>query len=228
MHRFSEIDTLKCTRNTTMIREVSVQSFLDALAGPSTMPGGGSTAAIMGAMAAGLISKVCSLTIGKRGYAEVEDQMKTVLHQAHAVRQRLTSMIEDDMSAYAKVLRAYALARATDAERALRSEAIEEALAEATLAPLACARACGEVMDLSRIVAEKGNLNAAGEAGVAALAAHAALRGAALNVYINTGSMRNGSFVNSKLAELEDILRGRDALNASVSELVKNRSSDGR
>jgi formiminotetrahydrofolate cyclodeaminase len=136
-------------------------------------------------------------------------------------------MIEIDMRTYAKVLRAYGLAQGTDAESALRSEAIQEALAEAALAPLACARACGEVMDLSRIVAEKGNLNAAGEAGVAALAAHAALRGAALNVYINTGSIRNRSFVESKLAELEEILRGRDTLDASVYALVRNRSSAG-
>jgi formiminotetrahydrofolate cyclodeaminase len=211
-----------------MISEVSVQSFLDALAGPSTMPGGGSTAAYMGALGAALVSKVCILTIGKKGYAEVEDQMKIVLNQAQAVRQRLTSMIEDDVRAYAKVLRAFGLSRRTDAESALRSEAIQEALAEATLAPLACARACREVMDLSRIVAEKGNLNAAGEAGVAALAAHAALRAAALNVYINTGSIRNGSFVESKLAELEDILCGRDTLDASVYELVRNRSSSRR
>ena len=211
-----------------MIREVSVQRLLDALAGPSATPGGGSTAAIMGAMGAALVSMVCILTLGKKGYAEVEDQMKEVLNQAQAVRKRLTSMIKDDVRAYGRGMGGYALPRGPDAERAIRSEAIQEALTEATLAPLACARACGEVMELSRIVAEKGNLNAAGEAGVAALAAHAALRSAALNVYINTGSIRDRCFVESKLAELEDILRGRDGLDATVFELVRTRLSNRR
>lgn len=209
-----------------MKSEVAVESFLERLASPSATPGGGSTAAIMGAMGAALVSMVCSLTLGKKGYVEAQDQMKQVLKQAQGLRRRLTSMIEDDVQAYGRVMGAYALPRGTDAERAIRSETIQEAMAEATLAPLACARACGEVMDLSRIVAEKGSLNAAGEAGVAALAAHAALRGAALNVYINTGSIRNRSFVDGKLAELDDILRGRDGFDVAVFELVRGRLSN--
>jgi methenyltetrahydrofolate cyclohydrolase len=209
-----------------MISEGSVESFLDVLASPSATPGGGSTAAVMGAMAAALVCMVCSMTLGKKGLLEVEDTMKEVLLQAQAARQRLTLMIEDDVRAYGAVMNAYALPRGSDAERVHRGEAIQQALAEATLAPLACARACGEVMDLSRIVAEKDNINAAGEAAVATLAAHAALRGAALNVHINTGSMRDRSFVDSRLAELRDIVRGRDGLDATVVDLVRRRLSD--
>jgi formiminotetrahydrofolate cyclodeaminase len=211
-----------------MVNEISVQSFLDGLASPSATPGGGSTAAIMGAMGAALVSMVSSLTLGKKGYVEAVVEMKEVLKRAQGLRQRLTAMIEDDLRAYGKVMGAYALPRGTEAERAHRSDAIQEAMAEATLSPLACAHACGEVMDLSKIVAEKGNLNAAGEAGVAALAAYAALRGAALNVYINTSSIQNRSFVDSKIAELEAILHGRDGFDATVLEMITGRLRDSR
>lgn len=208
-----------------MISEVPLQGFFDELAAPSATPGGGSTAAIMGAMAAALVSMVCGLTAGRRGYAAVENEMKAVLDQAESLRARLTSMIEEDVRAYGAVMGAYGLPRGTEAERRVRSEAIQAALAEATLAPLACARACAQVMALARIVAEKGNLNAAGEAGAAALAAHAALRSSALNVYINTGDIRDRGFVESRLAEIDGILLGCRGLDATVFELVRSRLS---
>jgi formiminotetrahydrofolate cyclodeaminase len=179
-------------------------------------------------MGAALVSMVCGLTLGKKGYVEAEEQIKEVLKRAQSLRQRLMAMIEDDLRAYGKVMGAYALPRGTEAERVNRTEAIQEAMTEATLAPLACARVCGEVMELARIVAEKGNLNAAGEAGVAALAAHAALRGAALNVYINTGSIQDRSFVDRTLAELDTIVRGRDTFDVTVLELVAGRLGDAR
>ena len=206
-----------------MIIEGSLTSFLDTLANPTATPGGGSTAAAMGAMAAALVCMVCSLTLDKKRPPELENEIGELLLQAQAARQRLTLMIDGDVKAYGAVMSAYALPRGSEAERTQRSEAIQRALAAATLAPLECARACGEVMDLSRIAAEKGNVNAAGEAALATLAAHAALRGAALNVYINTGSMRDRSFVDGTLAELNDIVRGRDGLDASVVELVRSR-----
>src|SRR5579863_10045298 len=137
-----------------MISEVSVESFLNGLASPSATPGGGSTAAIMGAMGAALVSMVCGLTLGKKGYVEAEEQIKEVLKRAHSLRQRLMAMIEDDLRAYGKVMGAYALPRDTEAGRVNRTEAIQEAMTEATLAPLACARVCGEVMELARIVSE--------------------------------------------------------------------------
>jgi formiminotetrahydrofolate cyclodeaminase len=212
-----------CEGNLAMIKDDSVQTFLDALASQSATPGGGSAAAIMGAMGAALVSMVCNLTIGKKNYIEVEDEMKTVLRHAEALRQRLTSMINHDVQVFDKVMGAYALPRQTDEEKTVRSEATQAALKEATLVPLACARACGEVMELSKIVAKKGNLNIISDAGVAVLAAHAALRSAALNVYINAGNIKDRVFVESKLAELEQIMRGPGSLDATVYELVKSK-----
>jgi methenyltetrahydrofolate cyclohydrolase len=208
-----------------MIVEASVASFLDTLASPTATPGGGSTAAVMGAMAAALVSMVCSLSLspGKQPQLESAHDMGSLLRQSQSLRRRLSLMIEADAEAYNSLMNAYTLPRGSDAERILRSEAIQQAMSAATLVPLECARSCADVMDLSRIVAEKGNPNAAGEAAMAALAANAALRGAALNVYINTSSIRDRSFVERTLAELMNIVQGRDSFDARVVALVTAR-----
>ena len=206
-----------------MIKDDTVEAFLDALASQSATPGGGSAAAIMGAMGAALVAMVCNLTIGKKNYVAVEEDLKNVRERAEVLRQRLTAMINDDVQVFDKVMGAYAMSRETDLDIAVRAEAIQAALKEATLVPLACARACGEVMELSKLVAESGNLNVISDAGVAVLAAHAALRSAALNVYINAGNIKDKNFVDAKLAELEQILQGPGSLDTTVYELVKSK-----
>jgi formiminotetrahydrofolate cyclodeaminase len=101
--------------------------------------------------------------------------------------------------------------------------AIQDALQAATDVPLACARTCAEVIDLCKPVAEKGNKNVISDAGVAVLAAQAALRSAALNVYINAPNIKDRAFADSRMAELESILKGRDALTEEIYGIVKGR-----
>lgn len=118
---------------------------------------------------------------------------------------------------------AYGLAKDSDAEKSIRSEAIQEALKSATDVPLTCAKASAEVLALSQQVAEHGNLNVISDAGVAALAAFGALKSAALNVYVNTGTIKDTAFVESRLAELEKILAGADLVTEDVYQLVKSK-----
>jgi len=99
----------------TQIKEKAVDDFLDALASSSATPGGGSAAAILGAMGAALVSMVCNLTIGKKKYADVEGEMKGVLGKAETLRHRLTGMIEDDVKAFDMVMGAYRMAKETEA-----------------------------------------------------------------------------------------------------------------
>jgi formiminotetrahydrofolate cyclodeaminase len=208
-----------------VIKDESIEEFLDQLASRASTPGGGSAAAVMGAMGAALISMVCNLTIGKSNYAQVEDEMKRVLTQAEALRHSLVAMINADVQAFDTVMRAYALPRATEEEKAARLEATQLALKEATLVPLAGAKACVEVMQLSQIVAEKGNVNVISDAGVAVVAAQAALRSAALNVYINAKAIKDRSFAEHQLVQLDSILRGSDDLADSVYEVVRAKLS---
>jgi formiminotetrahydrofolate cyclodeaminase len=207
------------------ITDSTIEAFLDGLASQSATPGGGSAAAIMGAKGAALVSMVCHLTIGKKKYADVEDEMKAMLVKSEALRRALTGMVQDDVKAFDQVMGAYGMAKETDAEKAARSEAIQAALKLATDVPLNCCRAARTVIDLGAKAAEKGNLNVISDAGVAVLAAYAALRSAALNVYTNTKMITDRGFAAAKLTELEGLLGGADALTEKAYEIVKGKLS---
>jgi methenyltetrahydrofolate cyclohydrolase len=203
----------------------TVSSFLDALASQASTPGGGSAAAVMGSMGAALVSMVCNLTIGKPKDAEVEAEMQSLLDQAEALRLSLLNAMADDVRVFDAVMAAYGLPKADDAEKTARSAAIQSALREATDVPLACARLAADVIGLCRATAEKGNVNVVSDAGVAVLAAHAALRSAALNVYINIGGIKDESFAESRRVAIEDLLTKAGSETEAVFELVKSKLS---
>ncbi|NOR71935.1 MAG: methenyltetrahydrofolate cyclohydrolase [Methylomarinum sp.] len=205
------------------IKEKSVELFLDELAGRQATPGGGSAAAVMGAQSAALISMVCNLTIGKPKYAEVEDDMQLLLSQAEALRTELTGMIKADVDVFDKLMATYGLPKETDEEKAARSTQIQEVLKEATIVPLDCAKACAKAIRLSRVAAEKGNTGVISDAGVAVMAGYSALKSAALNVYINAGSIKDKTFADEKLAELEQVMNGAEAETEAVYQIVKDK-----
>ena len=210
---------------TAAIKDNRIEEFLDALASQAATPGGGGAAAIIGAMGAALVSMVCNLTIGKKKYAEVEAEMKDVLAKTEALRRRLTDMIEDDAKAFDAVMGAYGMAKETDQQKAARDKAIQAALKLATDVPLACARAAREVIDLAAIAADKGNLNVISDAGVAVLAAHAALRSAALNVLTNTRMITDKRFAEAKVKELSALLAGAEGTTEKAYGIVKGKVS---
>jgi len=201
-----------------MIEDPSLPQFLDGLASKSPTPGGGGAAAVMGAMGAALVSMVCNLTLGKKDYAAVEAEMQATLAQAEELRARLTAMIQADAESFGQVMAAYGLPKETDGEKQARAEAIQAALKAATEVPLACAKACSEVIELSRVVADKGNKNVVSDAGVAVLAGYAGLKSAALNVYVNVGSIKDERFVHGRVSELNAILTG---MEVSVEEIYQ-------
>jgi len=205
-----------------MIKDQSIERFLDELASKAPTPGGGSAAAIIGSMGAALASMVCNLTVGKEKYADVEGDLRTALEAAEVLRARLLDMVNEDVRVFDAVMAAYALPRDSDADKTARTGAIQRALREATEVPLACARACAELIDITEVVAHKGNPGVISDAGVAVLAAHAALRSAALNVYINTGAIKDRAFADACVAELETLLAqcgpATEAIYATVRE----------
>jgi formiminotetrahydrofolate cyclodeaminase len=207
------------------IKDNRIEEFLDALASQAATPGGGGAAAIIGAMGAALVSMVCNLTIGKKKYAEVEAEMKDILAKAEALRRNLTGMIEDDAKAFDMVMGAYGMPKETDADRAARDKAIQAALKQATDVPLACARAAREVIDLAAVASDKGNLNVISDAGVAVLAAYAALRSAALNVLTNVRMMTDRAFAEARLKELNELLAGAEGATEKAYTVVKGKVS---
>ncbi|WP_027156977.1 methenyltetrahydrofolate cyclohydrolase [Methylobacter luteus] len=203
------------------IKDKSVQVFLDELASKAPTPGGGSAAAVMGAQSAALTSMVCNLTIGKPKYVEVEAEMQALLEKSEALREKLIGMIKADVDVFDRLMATYGLPKETEEEKTARSAAIQAVLKEATEVPLACARASAEAIELSRIAADKGNLGVISDAGVAVMAGYGALKSAALNVYINAGSLKDRDFAEAKLAELERIMKGADVAAEEIYQLVK-------
>jgi methenyltetrahydrofolate cyclohydrolase len=189
-----------------MTKDESITKFLDDLASERPTPGGGGAAAVMGAIGAALVSMVANLTIGKKNYEAVEDDLKAARAEAERLRAELTAAIEEDVVAFNSVMGSYGLPRATDEDKAARTAAIQAALKEATLAPLRAVKACFEVILLSEAAADKGNLNVISDAGVAVLAANAGLRSAALNVYINAKSIKDRAFAEEQIAAVEALL----------------------
>ena len=185
-----------------MTKNNTIAKFLDELASEQPTPGGGGAAAILGAVGAALVSMVANLTIGKKNYEAFDAELKATNAAAEKVRAELTAAIDEDVVAFNGVMGAYGLPRGTDEEKAARAAAIQAALKQATDAPLRAVKACHEVIKLSAVVAEKGNVNVISDAGVAVLAANAGLRSAALNVYINTKSIKDREFAEIRLGEV--------------------------
>jgi methenyltetrahydrofolate cyclohydrolase len=206
-----------------MIKDMTIQEFLDGLASKTSTPGGGGAAAVSGAMGAALISMVANFTVGKKGYEDVEDACKEKLVKSEELRSELTDAIKDDVDVFNRVMASYAMPKETDEEKVARSEEIQAALKAATDIPLQCAKLCKEVINLSQPVAEKGNKNVISDAGVAVLAGYAGLRSAALNVYINIGGIKDKEFADDRRQQLEALLEGMDPLKESIYELVKSK-----
>ena len=206
-----------------MITQRPLDAFLDELASGAPTPGGGSAAAIMGAMGAALVSMVCNVTIGKKGHEAVASEMQSVRDESEELRMSLTAMVADDIAAFDGLMAAYRLPKISEEDKSLRAAAIQSNLLAATETPMACARACAQVVALSKRAAERGYAGVISDVGVGVLAANTALRSAALNVYINAPSLKDRGFAAAAAAELEKLLDDCARESELVFERVRSR-----
>jgi len=195
----------------------TVTSFLDELSSNSPAPGGGSVAALSGALGSALTSMVCRLTIGKKKYAGVEAEMKAVLEGSEKLRAVFGRLIDADTDAFNKVMDAYSLPKETDDQKALRAAAVQAATKEATLVPLEVMKHGIDALALARVVATEGNANSASDAGVSALMIGACVEAAALNVRINLAGITDTEFREWKSSEVASITR---TAKEAVEELM--------
>lgn len=203
--------------------DTSVWAFLDALASGEPTPGGGGAAAVSGAMAAALISMVCNLTLGRQRYANVADEMQTVLDRSEALRAELQELAEEDVAVFTRLSAAYKLPRVIDADAAIRRDAIQAALKRATDVPLRTARAAAAVLPLCPTVAERGNQAAVSDVGVAVLLAQAAVRSALLNVDINLRTLKDLTYVQHVRVDVDQLTDGLDATTEQLMALVNHK-----
>ena len=167
----------------------TLSGFVGSIAAPTPVPGGGSAAAHAGAVGAALAQMVAGLTIGKKKYAAVDAEMRELAVRAAALGNTLAALVARDADAYAGVAAAYKLPADTPELDALKKAKVDDALVSAAAVPLETAAACAEVAELALAVAERGNTNAASDAGIAALLAEAGCVGASYNVRINVAAL---------------------------------------
>jgi formiminotetrahydrofolate cyclodeaminase len=203
--------------------QASGEEFLERLASGAATPGGGSAAAVMGAMGAALVSMVCNVTLGKKGCEAAEPEMRAIRGESEALRRRLSAMVAEDVAAFDGLMAAYKLPKTTEAQTLDRSAAIQSSLTRATEVPLECARACAAVIALARRAAGQGYKGVISDAGVGVLSAHAALRSAALNVHINAPALKDRAAAARHLAEIEALSSAAAAEHEAVYGLVRER-----
>lgn len=178
-----------------MLAELSIHKFLEKTAAAEPVPGGGSMSALAGAVAAGLTEMVANLTIGKKGYEAVSEEMKAIAAKATASRAKMTAAIDRDAEAYQRVVTAFKLPKETDGQKAERAKAIQAALKSAALVPLEAARESLAIMELAGLALQRGNKNACSDAAVAIMNARTAALGAIFNVKINLADIKDPQFV---------------------------------
>ena len=203
---------------------LSLSGFVSSVASSTPTPGGGSVAAHVGALGAALAQMVAGLTVGRKKYVAVDAEMKQIALEAADLGNTLTALVDADARSYTAVSEAYKLPKEPDDAAVRRAHAITEALLGASRVPLETARACARVAELAAAVATKGNTNAVSDAGVAALLAHAACRGAAYNVRINIASLDDKSRGAPLVAEVTEVVartqRFADEATAAVEAAI--------
>jgi formiminotetrahydrofolate cyclodeaminase len=178
-----------------MYIDETLQRYLDDLASAQPAPGGGSTAALSGAMGAALASMVCRLTIGKEAYAGVQQEIEELLKKIEYLRLRFQQLIQEDIEAYGRLSVCYQLPRETSEERATRTAAIQKQLVEAALVPLEVAERAAELVQCCQRIAEIGNATVLSDIATGAILASSAGEGAALMVRINVRALKNHELV---------------------------------
>lgn len=192
--------------------DLTLTEFTKELASVSAAPGGGSAAALAGALGASLAAMVGRLTIGRKNYTDVSAEFEAIVPRADALKIELLELMQQDADAYAVVMQAYQLAKSTESEQAARTRAIQSALQRAAEIPLRVAQVCAEVLELGAVAGAKGNKNAASDAGVGALMAEAGLQAALLNVEINLGLIHDEEFkacIRAQLGPLKSAAANR-------------------
>lgn len=195
-----------------MLTQMTLTGFCEELASDSPAPGGGSVAALSGALSAGLVGMVCRLTIGKKGFEDQTEILTEVKASSDALRHTLDNLVDKDTDAFNQVMAAFKLPRSTDEEKASRSRAIQSAFCRAAAVPMETVTCCSQVLLLAEKIADTANPNCLSDLGVAVQSAWAGLNGALMNVRINLPSIKDEDL-------REETRQKADALLASSQEI---------
>ena len=184
----------------------SCSEFVEVLATKAPVPGGGGASAMVGALATALGNMVGSLTVGKKKYAAVEEEMWALKDRCDRLQKDFLHLVERDAEVFEPLARAYSMPKNTEEEKAEKARVMEIVLRDACSVPMEIMEKCCEAIDIIAVFAEKGSVIAISDAGVGAAFAKAALKGASLNVYINTKSMADRALAAELNAKCDRML----------------------
>lgn len=210
-------------RSTPVLAGMTLIQFADELASESPAPGGGSVAALCGALGASLGAMVANLSAGKRGWEDQLDRFSEWAMKGQALKALLLQLVDEDTAAFNRVMDAFGLPKDTDAEKQARSAAIQEANKGAARVPLRVMEAAHSAFDLVKEMAASGNPSSVTDAGVGALCLHTAVMGAGLNVRINLGGIKDADFVKELSDRVNALTQSCAALLAEVMALVESK-----
>ena len=174
-----------------MIESMAIQEFLDVLSSKEPVPGGGGASALAGALGNALGQMVSNLTIGKKKYALVEDEIKELAERMKGIQGQFSALADQDAKVFAPLAKCYSLPSGTEEEKAYKAEVMEARLLDASLVPMEIMEKAAEMLEIMDILADKGSRMAVSDVGVGVQFIRTALLGAVMNVYINTKSMKN-------------------------------------
>ena len=213
-------------REAGILTSMKITEFTDELASDSPAPGGGSVAALCGALSAALASMVASLTFGKKGYSKHDTTMDETAIKAQELKAKLIDYVDKDTEAFNKVMECIRLPKKTPEQEAIRNAAIDEANKGAALIPFEVLSLIPDVIKLARVVAEHGNVNLTPDAGVAGLTSALAARGAAYNVRVNLQNLPEDEFSSQLKEDTDRILVEVDTVAAEIREIIEGRLWD--
>lgn len=205
-----------------------LEQFIEEVASSSPAPGGGSVSAAAGALASALSSMVCRLTIGKKRFKDVEDELKQVLEKAETIKKQMQEFIIKDAESFDKVMDAFKLPKYTDEEKKKRDEAVLKAICGAIGVPLQVMEKALEALGIIKVVVEKGNPNMISDAGVSSLMARTAAEGAYLNVRINLNSIEDQDFVTTTRQKADSLKQEALVLAGEIEKIVEERLQEPR
>jgi glutamate formiminotransferase/formiminotetrahydrofolate cyclodeaminase len=195
-----------------------VKDFIDEVSRESPAPGGGSIAALAGALGAALSSMVSNLSIGKRGTEEMEDILNPIADKAQELKDALIKAVDEDTNAFNAYMAARRLTEKTDQDRKNKRAAIQEGLKQAVAVPLETAKLSAEVIDIARVVVEKGNINSVTDAGIGAHIAFTGVKGGIFNVLINLKEIDDNKFIKEMTRTCQNLeKRSRQKLELVLS-----------
>lgn len=203
------------------LKDLSAEEFAARTASAAPVPGGGSVAALAGALSAALAEMVASLTVGREKYASVEEEMQQLLQAGGALREELMEGIRKDSESFGGYMAALKLPRETEEEKEIRREAMQAGLKEAACAPMAIAEAAARIFPIARAVVEKGNSAAVSDGLISAMLARTAVLAALLNVKINLGSIRDEEYVRETAERVRELEQQAISGEAEILGLSK-------